>query len=111
MATGYQHGATCHASIQQAAAAACATAGGAISGGYQSCGGFSVAGSAATLNLSATSPVGAQSYSAFVQFQPCEYPTWSDTYLPIVAAALPFLAVIFIGKKLISIFNTDASAA
>ena len=111
MATGYQQGTTCHASAQQAAVAACASANGSISSGYQSCGGFSVAGNTATLNLAATSPVGAQNYSAIVQFQPCEFPTWSDTYLPILAAAIPLFAVIFIGKKLISIFNTDASAA
>lgn len=110
MATGYQHGTTCHASVQQAAVAACASANGAISNGYQSCGGFSVAGNTATLNIAAFSSVDTQNYTATVQFQPCEYPTWSDTYLPIVAAAIPLLAVIFIGKKLLSIFTTDAAA-
>ena len=111
MASGYQQGTTCHASVQQAAVAACASDNGPVSGGYQSCGGFSVAGSTATLNLAASSSVGTQNYTATVQFQPCEYPTWSDTYVPIVAAAIPLLAVIFIGKKLLSIFTTDASAA
>ena len=107
MALGYQLNGTCHATLGNFARAACSQADGLVSGGFQSCTGHSTSASSVTLYLQTTGASGATQYTATLLPMPCEYPTFNDTYLPLIGAALPVLALIFVGKQLYSIFKTE----
>lgn len=89
-------------------ARACADATGLVSGGHQSCKEFVATGThSVALNLLISGNGKIQSYQSNVFAQPCEYPTFSDTYAPLLAAALPIFALIFIGRRFFEIFRTE----
>ena len=108
MAAGYQLGTTCHDTIGNYARAACANAHGVVSGGLQSCTGHSTGdGGTVTLYLRTVGATGTTQYAAALRPTACEYPTFTDTYAPLIGAAIPVLALIWIGKRLYHIFKTE----
>lgn len=109
MATGYQLGGICYQDLHQLGARACADATGLVSGGHQSCKEYVPTGThSVVLHLVVSRENGnIQSYQSNVFAQPCEYPTFNDTYLPLLAVALPVFALIFIGRRFFEIFRTD----
>lgn len=112
MAQGFQHGTSCLPTLQQYAINACVSATGKVSAGYQSCTGYSFheATNKVSLNMVVTGfDVQNNSINSGYQIpltpQPCEYPTFTDTYVPILASIIPVLALIWVGKRLYSVFN------
>ena len=108
MATGYQLGGICYQTLHQMGARACADATGLVSGGHQSCKEYVPTGThSVSLHMVVSSSGNMQIYQSDVFAQPCEYPTFSDTYAPLLAAALPVFALIFIGRRFFEIFREN----
>lgn len=107
MAAGYQLGGICYQDLHQLGARACADATGLVSGGHQSCTGFTPQASTVILNMAVSGNGNIQNYQSTVFAQPCEYPTFNDTYLPLLAVILPAFALIFIGRRFFEIFRTE----
>lgn len=107
MAQGFQHGAVCHETMQQAAQAACSAFGGTTSGGLFLCSATEVHSSVATLHFTQITAEGSKPFS--VQFTPqsCEYPTWGDTYLPLLGAMVPLLFLVWVGRRVVELFKSE----
>ena len=110
MAQGYQFGTACYPSMLDVAEIACASANGLVSAGYQTCAGTSISASGVQLSLLIKGQ-GEYAYTQQIKPAVCQYPTFNDTYLPLLAVIIPVFALIFMGKKILSIFNYEGSAS
>lgn len=110
MAQGYQFGTACYPTMLDVAEVACASANGLVSAGYQSCTGVSIGVTDIQLSLLIKGS-GEYAYTQKIKPSACQYPTFNDTYLPLLAVIIPVFALVFVGKKMVSIFNYDGSAS
>lgn len=110
MATGYLAGGICQATLIEYASHKCAEAGGSLSsGGYQTCASYDIQDNSVILNMVVKRPpMSDDSYMVVLAPQQCEYPSWSDTYIPILVVIAPIFALVFVGSIIKNLFSPNA---